>query len=79
MDLELRVYTAFKTFQDRNERGQYLAQRLPEPAPPPKPVEVQIKGAPWQLDMQSDEQFPPMGNSQTTGSVSGVWGGARRF
>lgn len=65
--------------QERNERGQYLAQRLPEPIPPPKPVEVQIKGAPWQLDMQSEEQFPSMGTSQNTGSVSGVWGGTRRF
>lgn len=50
-----------------------------ETTSPPKPVEVQIKGAPWQLDMQSEEQFPSMGSSQATGGVTGVWGGARRF
>uniref|UniRef100_A0A0N5A8M1 Vigilin n=1 Tax=Syphacia muris TaxID=451379 RepID=A0A0N5A8M1_9BILA len=65
--------------QERNERGQYIAQRVVETTSPPKPVEVQIKGAPWQLDMQSEEQFPSMGSSQATGGVTGVWGGARRF
>lgn len=64
--------------QERNERG-YMSQRVVEPPPPPKAPEVQITGAPWQLDMQSEDQFPSMGSSHATTNVTGVWGGARRF
>lgn len=65
--------------QERNERGQYLAQRVTEQPVAPKAPEVQIKGAPWQLDMQSEDQFPSMGSTQTTANIGGVWGGVRRF
>lgn len=49
-----------------------------QPAPPPR-VEVEIKGAPWQLDMQSEEQFPTMGTAQATAAAAGAWSGVRRF
>lgn len=61
------------------ERGQYLPPRVPDGPPPAPHVEVEIKGAPWQLDMQSEEQFPAMGSSQTAASAAGAWSGARRF
>ncbi|VBB30290.1 unnamed protein product [Acanthocheilonema viteae] len=61
------------------ERRQYMSPRVTEqPAQPPR-VEVEIKGAPWQLDMQSEEQFPTMGTAQTTAAAAGAWSGVRRF
>lgn len=66
--------------QERNERGQYLSQRVVEPISAPKAAEVQIQGAPWQLDMQSEDQFPSMGQAAASSHTGGgVWGGARRF
>ncbi|VDK31413.1 unnamed protein product [Gongylonema pulchrum] len=64
--------------QERIERGLYHPPRVEEPPPAP-PVAVEIKGAPWQLDMQSDEQFPAVGTSQAATAVTGAWSGARRF
>uniref|UniRef100_A0A9J2PCM1 K Homology domain-containing protein n=1 Tax=Ascaris lumbricoides TaxID=6252 RepID=A0A9J2PCM1_ASCLU len=65
--------------QERNERGQYLSQRLPDPAPVPKAPQVKIEGAPWQLDMQSEDQFPSMGTTPSCTTAGGAWGGVRRF
>ncbi|VDM37385.1 unnamed protein product [Toxocara canis] len=65
--------------QERNERGQYLSQRVPEPVPAPKAPQVKIEGAPWQLDMQSEDQFPSMGTAPTNTTAGGAWGGVRRF
>ncbi|OZC06636.1 hypothetical protein X798_06373 [Onchocerca flexuosa] len=61
------------------ERRQYISPRVIEQPPPPPRVEVEIKGAPWQLDMQSEEQFPTMGNAQATAAAAGAWSGVRRF
>ncbi|VDK87459.1 unnamed protein product [Onchocerca ochengi] len=61
------------------ERRQYISPRVMEQPPPPPRVEVEIKGAPWQLDMQSEEQFPTMGNAQATAAAAGAWSGVRRF
>ncbi|VDK79439.1 unnamed protein product [Litomosoides sigmodontis] len=61
------------------ERRQYVPPRVVEQPPQPPRVEVEIKGAPWQLDMQSEEQFPTMGTTQTTSAAAGAWSGVRRF
>uniref|UniRef100_A0AAF5PYT3 K Homology domain-containing protein n=2 Tax=Wuchereria bancrofti TaxID=6293 RepID=A0AAF5PYT3_WUCBA len=61
------------------ERRQYISPRVTEQPPPPPRVEVEIKGAPWQLDMQSEEQFPTMGTAQATAAAAGAWSGVRRF
>lgn len=68
--------------EERNDRGQYLSQRVQEPVPQAKIPQVKIEGAPWQLDMQSEDQFPSMSsaaaaNANATGT--GAWGGVRRF
>uniref|UniRef100_A0A915Q0U1 K Homology domain-containing protein n=1 Tax=Setaria digitata TaxID=48799 RepID=A0A915Q0U1_9BILA len=65
--------------QERMERRQYLSPRAVEQPPPPPRVEVEIKGAPWQLDMQSEEQFPTMGTTQSAAGAAGAWSGTRRF
>ncbi|VDN04210.1 unnamed protein product [Thelazia callipaeda] len=65
--------------QERLERNQYFSLRAAEQPPPPPRIEVEIKGAPWQLDMQSEEQFPTMGTTQGTAAAGGVWSGVRRF
>lgn len=63
---------------ERQERIQYMAPRV-EPQPIYNPIELEIKGAPWQLDM-SEDQFPSMGSTQQkTSNLSGAWGGIRRF
>ncbi|CAG9535090.1 unnamed protein product [Cercopithifilaria johnstoni] len=61
------------------ERRQYMSPRVTEQPPQPPRVEVEIKGAPWQLDMQSEEQFPAMGSAQSTAAAAGAWSGVRRF
>ncbi|EJD75804.1 KH domain-containing protein [Loa loa] len=61
------------------ERRQYMSPRVTEQPPLPPRVEVEIKGAPWQLDMQSEEQFPTMGTAQATAAAAGAWSGVRRF
>lgn len=68
--------------QERIERGQYIASRAVEEPPPPPHVELEIKGAPWQIDFSSEEQFPTMGGggaAEGNSTVSGVWTGSRRF
>lgn len=63
---------------DNVERFQYTrAQEVHRAAPQSS---VQIKGAPWQLDIGSSEQFPDMGASSTpTAAVGGAWGSSRRW
>uniref|UniRef100_A0A0R3RY71 Vigilin n=1 Tax=Elaeophora elaphi TaxID=1147741 RepID=A0A0R3RY71_9BILA len=61
------------------ERRQYMSPRVTEQPQQPPRVEVEIKGAPWQLDMQSEEQFPTMGTTQATAAAAGAWSGVRRF
>lgn len=56
-----------------------MSPRIVEQPPQPPRVEVEIKGAPWQLDMQSEEQFPTMGATQKTSAAAGAWSGVRRF
>lgn len=59
------------------ERGQYMSIRNEPIQEHRAPQQVQIQGAPWQLDT---EQFPAMGDSATAPTpvaASGVWGNRR--
>lgn len=68
---------------DNVERTQYMSPRQQESNNTRQhqaPMSVQMKGAPWQLDIGSSEQFPDMGaSSTTTTAVGGAWGGSRRW
>lgn len=67
---------------DMVDRNQYMARRE-EPAPQKaKPQNIEITGAPWQLD--SLEQFPSIGNALPTQThhqhptpIQQVWGQRR--
>ncbi|CAI2327293.1 unnamed protein product [Caenorhabditis sp. 36 PRJEB53466] len=67
---------------DNVERTQYLSPRHQESSSSRQhqaPVTVQMKGAPWQLDIGSSEQFPDMGaSSAPTAAAGGAWGAGRR-
>jgi len=71
--------------EESKERGQYQYPRQVESAPIAPSPGLQITGAPWQLNMESVEEFPEIGGPgavagrQTSSSGSGPWGGARRF
>lgn len=49
---------------DLTDRNQYMAPRHEPPPPKPKAQNIEITGAPWQLD--SLEQFPTIGASPTS-------------
>ncbi|CAB3411378.1 unnamed protein product [Caenorhabditis bovis] len=63
---------------DNVERFQYTRQQVTQRAA--APAAVQIKGAPWQLDLGSSEQFPDMGaTGAPAAAVGGAWGSSRRW
>uniref|UniRef100_A0A8R1DZS3 K Homology domain-containing protein n=1 Tax=Caenorhabditis japonica TaxID=281687 RepID=A0A8R1DZS3_CAEJA len=69
---------------DNVERTQYLSPRHQETNNSRQhqaPVTVQMKGAPWQLDIGSSEQFPDMGaeSGASATAVGGAWGSSRRW
>lgn len=64
-----------------SEKNQFLSHRVVEQAKPAAPAKVEIRGAPWQLDISSSAEFPDMGaaNTPTPVVAAGAWGAARRF
>ncbi|WKX93414.1 hypothetical protein Q1695_011018 [Nippostrongylus brasiliensis] len=62
---------------DHIDRNQYISTRVTEQPKVNKPI--QMNNAPWQLDIESSEQFPDMGSSTKSHSVGGAWGSARRW
>lgn len=61
--------------EDQRDRTQYLSQRNAEQPKPAQPTHVQIQGAPWQLDLTSQEDFPDMGApAPAAATAGGVWG-----
>eukprot|EP00081_Caenorhabditis_elegans_P004496 NP_001129807.1 ViGiLN homolog [Caenorhabditis elegans] len=70
---------------DNVERTQYMSPRQQESNNTrhhQQPTSVQMKGAPWQLDLGSSEQFPDMGPAAGSSAAvggAGAWGSSRRW
>lgn len=64
-----------------SEKNQFLSHRVQEQAKPAAAAKVEIRGAPWQLDISSSAEFPDMGAANPAPAVvaAGAWGAARRF
>ncbi|GMT13662.1 hypothetical protein PFISCL1PPCAC_4959, partial [Pristionchus fissidentatus] len=63
---------------EHSEKNQFLSHRVQEHVKPAAPAKVEIRGAPWQLDISSADQFPDMGASSAPVAAAGAWGASRR-
>ncbi|GMR35164.1 hypothetical protein PMAYCL1PPCAC_05359 [Pristionchus mayeri] len=65
-----------------SERNQFISHRVQEQPKPAAASKVEIRGAPWQLDISSSAEFPDMGAANPSAApvvAAGAWGAARRF